>query len=275
MTSKHETSILKEFTPVLSGKVALVTGGSRGIGWAIARRLSEDGATIVLHARTTVELEKARSTIESTGGRCLIDTVDARSEQSIQASVTDLLQKFPDGIDILINNAGIYKASSVANHSSLDWDDTIKTNLYGPFFYSRAVLPAMLNKEWGRIVNISSISGRTGEIHAAAYSASKFGLNGFTQSLALEVASKGITVNAVCPGWVDTAMSREQLNDENWCKLSAVAPSESIDIARLSIPQMRFIEPAEVAELVFYLCTDAARGITGQSLNICGGMCLS
>lgn len=275
MTSKHETSILKEFTPVLSGKVALVTGGSRGIGWAIARRLCEDGATIVLHARTTSELEKARSIIESAGGRCLIDTVDARSEQSVQASVTTLLQKFPDGVDILINNAGIYKASSVAEHSSLDWDDTMKTNLYGPFFYSRAVLPAMLNKEWGRIVNISSISGRTGEIHAAAYSASKFGLNGFTQSLALEVASKGITVNAVCPGWVDTAMSREQLNDENWCKLSAVAPSESIEIARLSIPQMRFIEPAEVAELVFYLCTDAARGITGQSLNICGGMCLS
>ncbi|MBY0551049.1 MAG: SDR family oxidoreductase [Candidatus Obscuribacterales bacterium] len=275
MTSEHETSILKEFTPALSGKVALITGGSKGIGLAIARRLSASGAAVILHARTRSELEKARAEIETSGGRCVVATVDARNEQAIQSSISALAEEFPGGVDVLINNAGIYKTSSVVDQPTEDWDNTIKTNLYGPFFYSRAVLPSMTHNGWGRIINISSISGRTGEIHAAAYSASKFGLNGFTQSLAMEVAAKGITVNAVCPGWVDTAMSREQLNDENWCKLSAVAPSESMDIARLSVPQMRFIEPSEVAELVFWLCTDAARGITGQSMNICGGMCLT
>ncbi len=275
MEFPHDSSILKDFTPSLQGQVAVITGGSKGIGRFIASALSARGALVVLHARHHDELESARKDIESRGGRCVIQVVDVRSEESISESMLELFTQFPSGVDILVNNAGVYHTAAVNNHPTDLWDDTIKTNLHGPFFYCRSVLPHMIAKTSGRIINISSISGRVGEIHAAAYSSSKFGLIGLTQSLALEVAGNGITVNAVCPGWVDTDMSRQQLNDENWCKLSAVDPSEAVDIARLSVPQMRFIEPSEVAELVVWLCSRAARGITGQSINICGGMCLS
>lgn len=271
MTSKQETSIFKDFTPTLQGKVSLVTGASRGIGRAIACHLAARGSHVILHARSKADLALVRSQIEEAGGGCTVQTVDARNEESINNSLVELDRQ----VDILVNNAGIYKTGSVQDHSTSDWDDTIKTNLYGPFFYSRAVLSDMLNKGWGRIINISSISGKVAEIHGAAYSASKFALNGFTQALALEVASKGITVNAICPGWVKTEMAKQQLEDEKWCKLNAIDPAESEEIARLSVPQMRFIEPTEVAELVAWLCSDAAKGITGQSINVCGGMCLS
>ena len=132
----------------------------------------------------------------------------------------------------------------------------------------------MIELNWGRIINISSVSGKVGEIWGSAYSASKFALIGFTQSLSLEVARNGITVNAVCPGWVDTEMAKGQLEDPQWCKLNSVDPSESLSNACFSVPQMRFIEPSEVAALVVFLASVAARGITGQSINICGGLSL-
>jgi NAD(P)-dependent dehydrogenase (short-subunit alcohol dehydrogenase family) len=275
MQNKHDSSILKDFTPFLQDKVALVTGGSRGIGKAIAKSLSERGAKIVLHARNHEQLERTKREIEEQGGNCSIYAVDVRNEQSIVDSLAEISKVHPGGIDILVNNAGVYHTAPVKDHASELWFDTIATNLSAPFFYCRSILPEMIARKWGRIINISSISGRTGEIHGAAYCASKFGLIGLTQSLALEAAADGVTVNAVCPGWVDTDMSRQQLNDENWCKLSAVNPSESMELARLSVPQMRFIEPGEVGEVVGFLCSNAARGITGQSINVCGGMCLS
>lgn len=275
MHIEHDSSILKDFTPSLQGKVALVTGASRGIGKAIAVAMAARGATLVLHARNDIDLGAVSKQINDAGGRSQIQKVDAKDEHSVSQAFAELLAHHPEGIDILVNNAGIFHSASVKDHSTTVWDDTIRTNLYGPFFYARAAVGMMLKKKWGRIINISSISGRHGEIHAAAYSASKFGLIGFTQSLALETAADGITVNAVCPGWVETDMSARQLHDENWCNLSGVEPDQSLELAKLSVPQMRFIQPYEVAELVVWLCTDAARGVTGQSINICGGMCLS
>src|SRR5262249_41921101 len=176
--------------------------------------------------------------------------------------------------DILVNNAGIYKTEPVRGHSLEIWQEIIDINLTGALLTSRCVLDGMIEKGWGRIINISSISGKSGEAFGAAYSASKYGLIGLSQSMALEVARYGITVNAVCPGWVSTEMAVEQLTDQRWCKLNSLEPSESEEIARLSVPQERFISPEEVAELVAYLCTDSARGITGQAMNICGGMAL-
>lgn len=275
MPVQQDSSMFKDFTPSLCGKIALVTGSSKGIGKSVATTLASKGATVILHARDLAALQAVGREIEESGGQCFLQSVDCRSEQSIADNQVDLSKQFPQGVDILVNNAGVYYTAPVREHPTQLWDDIIKTNLYGPFFYSRQVLPQMIKKKWGRIINISSISGQTGEIHAAAYSSSKFGLRGLTQSLAMEVAAEGITVNAVCPGWVDTQMSREQLNDENWCKLNAVDPAESMEIARLSIPQMRFVQASEVAELVAWLCSNVAGSITGQSINVCGGMCLS
>ena len=132
----------------------------------------------------------------------------------------------------------------------------------------------MIERNWGRIINISSISGKVAEAFGAAYSASKFAIIGLTQSMALEAAKHAITVNAICPGWVDTKMAGDQLSDDNYLSLTEQEPSQALEIARLSVPQMRFIAPEEVASLVVYLCSEQARGITGQAINICGGLSL-
>jgi NAD(P)-dependent dehydrogenase (short-subunit alcohol dehydrogenase family) len=160
----------------------------------------------------------------------------------------------------------------VEGHDLDVWRRTLDTNMTSAMVASSLVLPEMVTRKWGRVINISSISGKAGEAFGAAYSASKFGLIGLTQSMALEVARFGVTVNAVCPGWVATDMAFSQINDPQWCQLNNLPPAESLDIARLSVPQERFIEPGEVASLVVYLSTDDARGITGQAINICGGL---
>ncbi len=257
----------------LAGRVAWVTGGSRGIGRAIALALADRGATVAIGARNMQALEAVRSEIESIGGTCLIASLDVRDGDSIIGFARAVADRLGTA-DILVNNAGIYKTEPVRGHSLEIWQETIETNLTGALLTSRAVLEGMIEKGWGRIINISSISGKVAEVFGAAYSASKFGLIGLSQSLALEVARHGITVNAVCPGWVSTDMAAEQLTDERWCRLNAVEPAESQEIARLSVPLERFITPEEVAQLVAYLCTDSARGITGQAINICGGMAL-
>ena len=175
-------------------------------------------------------------------------------------------------IDILINNAGVFKVEPILNHRPAVWDETLAVNLSAAFHLCRYALPQMTAKNWGRVINISSVSGKLGEPYGAAYSASKFGLIGLTQSLALEVAKYAVTVNAICPGWVLTEMALKQLGDEQWLKLNSIDPSQSLEVARLSSPQERFIEVAEIADLVLFLCSNQARGITGQSINICGGL---
>jgi len=257
----------------LTGRVAWVTGGSRGIGRAIALTLAGHGAAVAVGARNMQALESLCSEIEGLGGNCLAKSLDVRDGDSVEAfaqAVTDRLGT----PDILVNNAGIYKTEPVRGHSLDVWQEIIDVNLTGALLTSRSALDGMIEKGWGRIINISSISGKAGEAFGAAYCASKFGLIGLSQSLALEVARYGITVNAVCPGWVSTDMSIEQLTDERWCRLNSLEPAQSQEIARLSVPQERFISPEEVAQLVAYLCTDFARGITGQAMNICGGMVL-
>jgi|GEM_PF-10181 Dehydrogenases with different specificities (related to short-chain alcohol dehydrogenases) len=166
------------------------------------------------------------------------------------------------------------KVAFKTDDPAVTWRRTLDVNLTAPFELIRAVVPSMIEKRWGRIINVSSISGLKAEVYGTSYSASKFGLIGLTQALALELAKHNITVNAVCPGWVNTQMAVEQITDPGWCKLHEIPQSESLDIARLSVPQGRFIEPEEVAHLVAFLLTEKARGITGQSINICGGLSL-
>lgn len=253
-----------------------MTGASRGIGKAIALELAGDGASVALFARNQAALNQAKSEIEkfSPDTNCLAISCDLSKPNSLENAISELENKW-GAISILVNNCGIYQAQEVRDHSLAVWNEIIETNLTSALRAARSVLNGMMQEGWGRIINISSISGKQGEAYGAAYSATKFGLIGLTQSLALEVATKGITVNAVCPGWVDTDMATNQLHDESWCKLNNIDITQSKEIARLSIPQKRFVEAEEVASFVAYLCSEKARSITGQAVNICGGLSLS
>lgn len=200
-------------------------------------------------------------------------TCDVGETNAIEAVISKLRTSHGK-LDILVNNAGIFSASALVEQDVEDWRRVLEVNLTAAMRAAKAALPLMMERRWGRVINVSSISGKSGEPYGAAYSASKFGMLGMTQSLALEVARDGVTVNAVCPGWVETEMAVTQLTDEEWCRLNGIAREQSIEIARLSVPQERFIEPAEVAHLVSFLCSESARGITGQAINICGGLSL-
>ena len=255
----------------LNGRAALVTGASRGIGRAIALSLAANGASLAILARNLESLHFVTDEIRALGSKCIADAVDVSRESDLEKFIARAISEF-GSIDILVNNAGVYATSGVEQQSMDEWRSVLEINLTAAAFASKCVLPAMISGEWGRIINISSISGKSGEPFGAAYSASKFALIGLTESLALEVARHGITVNAVCPGWVKTKMALDQLQDPTWCELNAIDEEQSVEIARLSVPQMRFIEPEEVADLVSFLCSESARGITGQAINICGGL---
>jgi ketoreductase len=257
----------------LSGRTALVTGGTRGIGLQIASALAAAGANLAICGRDENRLKKTEEIFRESSIEIRCFQCDVREEKEVQDLIA-LVSKDLGGVDILINNAGIYRTQTVLGHPLQLWNEIIDTNLTGAMLMCREVLTGMIARNWGRIINISSISGKTGEIAGSAYSASKFAMIGLTQSLALEVARHAITVNAVCPGWVLTDMSKEQLTDNEWCKTNEIDPPESVEIARLSIPQMEFTRPEDVASLVTYLCGESARSITGQAINICGGLSL-
>jgi NAD(P)-dependent dehydrogenase (short-subunit alcohol dehydrogenase family) len=265
---------ISNYKASLTERVVLVTGASRGIGRAIALAFAPLSGRIVIIARDQSRLSETEREVRNCGADCLSLACDVGDEQSVLAALCQVRRKF-EKVDVLVNNAGIYTTSPVIGHPSSLWRQTLDINLTAAFVFCRELAASMAEAGWGRIINISSISGKHAEIHGAAYSASKFGLIGLTQALALELADRGVTVNAICPGWVNTDLARGQLACPEWCRLNSVDPDESLEIARLSVPQMRFLEPEEIAELAVYLCGESAGGITGQSINICGGMCLS
>jgi 3-hydroxybutyrate dehydrogenase len=262
-----------DMLPNLSGRTALITGGNRGIGKTIAMSLGCAGAKVAIAARSTDLNDRVREELEEAGITNFVAACDVRQADTLQQFMSLATEKLGH-IDILVNNAGIYRTQAVRSHSLEVWQEIIDTNLTGAFIATRSVLDKMIEQKWGRIINISSISGKVAEPYGAAYSASKFGMIGLTQAVALEVARYGITVNAVCPGWVLTDLARAQLTDEEWCRKNDINPEESLDIARLSVPQERFLQSDEIAALVAYLASDAARGITGQAINVCGGSSL-
>lgn len=255
-------------------KVAFITGASRGIGRALSERFAEDGFELALFARSEDLLLQLQKDLHDRSMSAAVFPVDV-SEPSRFSSALQAAREKLGAPQVLINNAGVYYTQSVEGHSVELFREVLETNLTSALNACRFVVGEMKKLGWGRIVNISSISGKVAEAHGAAYSASKFGMIGLTQSLALEVAEYGITVNAVCPGWVATDMARAQLNDEKWCKLNQLEVEQSQEIARLSVPQKRLIQPEEVAHLVSFLCGENAGGITGQSINICGGLSLN
>jgi 3-oxoacyl-[acyl-carrier protein] reductase len=242
----------------LEGKVAVITGGSRGIGRAIAMRLSAEGAKVAICGRNLAAAEEVVAEIEAAGATGMAVAADVSRESEADALIHASIKRF-GRLDILVNNAGITRDGLLVRMKEEDWDTVLDVNLKGAFFTTRAALRPMLRARGGRIVNISSIAGTMGIAGQANYSAAKAGLIGFTKAVAKEVASRSITVNAVAPGFIETEMTAVLSEDRKKIYLS-------------QIPLGRFGDPTEVAALVSFLVSEAAGYITGQVITIDGGL---
>jgi 3-oxoacyl-[acyl-carrier protein] reductase len=244
--------------PGVAGHVALVTGASQGIGRACAMALAESGAQLALCARNEEKLAGVVNELASKGAQSAAFRMDVSDEGSVKAAVKSAIERFGK-IDILINNAGITKDTLLMRMKRADWDSVIQTNLTGAFLCTQAVISSMLKQRWGRILNITSVFGQMGQVGQANYAASKAGLIGFTMAMAREVASRNITVNAVAPGYIETAMT-EGLPEELKAKVNDM------------IPLGRAGTDMEVAHAVRFLASEEAAYITGHVLNVNGGM---
>lgn len=252
----------------LAGRRALVTGGGRGIGRAVALRLAKAGVAVAVASRTRGEVDSVAEEIQALGGASLALVADVARAEDVEGMFRAARTAL-GGVDILVSAAGVATSAPVVRTSDEVWRSLLETNLSGAFYCLREALPEMVEAGWGRVVTIASIAGKTGQAYIAAYSASKHGVLGLTKCAALEVADKGVTINAVCPGYVDTAMTDASV--ERIVEKTGRAHGDvRRHLAELS-PQKRLIEAEEVAALVQYLCGDEARGITGQALSVDGG----
>lgn len=242
----------------LAGRVALVTGASQGIGRACATALAESGAKVALCARNQEKLEQLAGEIAGNGGDAAAFKLDVGSDDEIKSTVKSAIAQFGK-IDILVNNAGITRDQLVMRMKRVDWDEVIATNLTAPFLLIQAVIGSMLKQRWGRIINITSIFGQIGQVGQANYSSSKAGLIGLTMSVAREVGSRNITVNAVAPGYIETAMTEG-------------LPAELKESIMKNIPLGRAGSDKDVANAVKFLASDEASYITGHVLNVNGGI---
>ena len=238
----------------LEGKVALVTGASRGIGKAIASQLKSLGATVIGTATSQSGADKISDYLGEGKGQVL----NVTEVESINA-LFDFIKKSQGGIDILVNNAGVTRDNLMMRMKDDEWDDIINTNLSSVFRISKAALRPMMKKRFGRIINIGSVVGTMGNAGQVNYSAAKAGLLGFTKSLAREVASRGITVNTVAPGFIDTDMTKTLTDEQKEGIFSQV-------------PANRLGKPEEIASTVAFLASDAAAYITGETIHVNGGM---
>ena len=244
---------------LLDGKVALVTGASRGIGRAIALRLAKEGAAVAInYAGNATAAEEVRGLIEAEGGRAITIQANVADASAVEAMIQQVTEAFCT-IDILVNNAGITKDGLLMRMKEEDWDAVINTNLKGIFHCTKAVTKLMMKKRSGRIVNMASVVGLMGNAGQANYAAAKAGVIGFSKSVARELASRGITVNMVAPGFINTDMT-------------AVLPDKVKEAMVEDIPLGRMGEAENVADAVLFLVSDQASYITGQVVNVDGGM---
>jgi 3-hydroxybutyrate dehydrogenase len=257
----------------LEKRIALVTGGGRGIGRAIALAFASEGAQVTVAARSFEQVQQvAREIADGFSTKALPVVCDVSDAASVERLFKDVCESFGRGPDILVNNAGIAESAPLTKTGDELWQRHLAINLSGSFYCMRAALPQMIERGWGRIVNIASIAGKTGAPYIAAYSASKHGVLGLTRSAALEVAAKGITVNAICPGYVDTEMTTRGI--ENITKKTGLSADQAMESIRKMSPQNRIIEPEEVAALALLLASEEGRGINGQAINVDGGTVL-
>jgi 3-hydroxybutyrate dehydrogenase len=256
----------------LKGKSALVTGASRGIGRAVALALAQTGADVVVTARSAPDLETLVTDIQALGGKALAVPCDLSDPTALQALVSRSVAAFGH-LDILVNNAGITQGVKFTEMPFELWERVQRVNVDSAMRLMQLTLDGMVAQGWGRIVNIASIAAKAGLRYSAAYNASKHALLGLTRSVALDYATKGVTVNCVCPGWVQTEMVEQTL--ENIQQKTGRSRQDAISSLVKDVPMGRLIAPEEVAALTVFLCSKQAGGITGQGLNIDGGTVLN
>ena len=254
---------------VLAGQVALITGASRGIGLAIARALAADGADLCLAATRADGLARADAELADMPGARHLEVLDITDRAAVRAAVERTLARF-GRIDILVNNAGIHIARGFLDHDPADFQRLLDVNLFGVIHMTQAVLPGMLERGSGRIINIASTAGRWGSRNQAGYNTSKHAVLGLTRCVALEVAARGITVNAICPGFVDTDMLGGIKREYGQMGIDGEAAIGGMLATR--VPMGRAMRADEIAGLARYLASPACSGMTGQALTIDGGM---
>jgi ketoreductase len=256
----------------LQGKVAFVTGGGTGIGKAIAETLAQHGARVALASRNRSHVETAAEELKSLGYAALPLQMDVRKKADVQTAVATAVKTW-GSIDILVNNAGRSGLNAIDQDDDSRWYDILDTNLTGMYLTTKEVLGSMRERGGGRVINLSSVLGKFGVPGYTAYCASKHGVIGFTRALALEIARWRITVNAICPGWVDTEMAR--LGMRETAAQLGVSVEEFQRQAIAAVPIQRYVDLDEVAHLVLYLASDQSGAMTGQAINICGGQTMA
>ena len=252
----------------LTGRIALVTGGGRGIGRAVALSLASAGADVAISGRNADVLDETVGAIRAIGRRAAAVVCDVSERGQVDAMVAQVKKDLGNPL-ILVNNAGIAGSAKLSDTSDDMWEAMLRINATGAFYCMRAVVPMMVEAKWGRVVNVASIAARAGSAYIAAYAASKHALLGLTRAVAAEVAARGVTVNAVCPGYVDTEMT-----DRSAANISVRTGRDEADARKILegfSPQKRLMTADEVANLATYLCSEAARGINGQGIVIDGG----
>jgi len=257
----------------LANRLAFITGGGRGIGRAIAIEFAREGAAVALAARTRQQVENVANEIRdefSTDAAAF--ECDVALFGDVERSFELSIKKFGRAPDILVNNAGIAETAPFVKTDEVMWQRHLAVNLTGTFHCTRFALPGMLAAKWGRIINIASIAGKTGAPYISAYAASKHGVLGLTRTLALEVASLGVTVNAICPGYVDTEMTSRGV--ENIVARTGISADDAMEALKRMSPQNRMVTAEEVAALALLLASEEGRGINGQAINVDGGTVL-
>lgn len=252
----------------LKNRRALITGGSRGIGKAIARRFVEEGAGVFLCARGESALKETAEELRQMGGTVAIQAADVSDPGSVERLVGQVLAEF-EVLDILVNNAGIMMPGRFMEYTFKEFDRIMKVNFYGVYHVTRAVLPAMMERKRGKIINIASTAGKWGSMNQSAYNTSKHAVVGLTRCLALEMAPFHINVNAICPAGVEGDEIESMV--EHWARELKITKEQARKHITSRSPLGRFIHPDEVAALAVYLASDESEAMTAQSLSLCGG----
>lgn len=252
----------------LKGKIVLVTGGSRGIGRSTALAFAAQGSHVVITGRTQAPLEDVAEEIHRLGAQALPLVCDVTHRQEVDALKKEITGRLGT-VQILINNAGVAPAVGFLAMDDSLWDEVLKVNLTGTYYCCKVFLPGMIASGWGRIINIASTVAKVAYSHISAYTTSKHAVLGLTRALAVEMAKSGVTVNAICPGYVDTDLTLN--NARLMAKRTGKQMEDVLKLFKSTSPQNRLIAPEEVAELAVMLASDLAKGITGQAINVDGG----
>jgi NAD(P)-dependent dehydrogenase (short-subunit alcohol dehydrogenase family) len=252
----------------ITGKRALVTGASRGIGRSTALALAQAGVDVALVARGSEELGQVAAEITALGRKAVVIPCDVTDAAQVQRMVDDARAQL-GGIDILVNNAGSAQSAKFLGHPDELWHRMLAMNLTSVYYVTKAVAPEMVAQHWGRIITVASVAGKVGSRYTAAYTASKHGVLGLMKGVALELATTGVTVNAVCPGYVDTPMTDAAV--ANMISRTSMSEAEARAFLASTSPQQRLVTPEEVARVVVFLAREGSGGITGQAINVDGG----